>query len=310
MFRLQRRHMVVAVAALASGCEGSPVGSTAADSDVGVATSEGAAISAAMAAAQPLQAILGRGDPGFFAKFLSSRTIGNSEIYEVDGKVIIGGTAPGARLQVQDDFSGGGPIVNIHQVRPDGDIALDFSDAEAGLLGNVGVVRSDGPERFFVLQNNPRSLALTLAENGGNVGIGLANPATTLDVSGDANISGNLTVGGTKSSVATLADGRRVVLYAIESPQNWFEDFGSSRLDQGEAWVSFEAMFKETVNTAGGYHVFLTPSGECNGLYVAERRPDGFLVRELGQGTSTVSFDYRIVAPRKGFETVRLEQLP
>jgi len=34
------------------------------------------------------------------------------------------------------------------------------------------------------------------------------------------------------------------------------------------------------------------------------------VVRELGGGRSTVSFDYRVVAPRRGFETVRLSELP
>ena len=56
--------------------------------------------------------------------------------------------------------------------------------------------------------------------------------------------------------------------------------------------------------------MFFTPNADCKGLYVAERRPNGFLVRELGRGKSTVSFDYRIVAPRRGFETVRLHELP
>jgi hypothetical protein len=40
---------------------------------------------------------------------------------------------------------------------------------------------------------------------------------------------------------------------------------------------------------------------------VANKTPTGFEVRELGGGSADVSFDYRIVAHRLGFEEARLE---
>ena len=39
------------------------------------------------------------------------------------------------------------------------------------------------------------------------------------------------------------------------------------------------------------YHVFLTPNGDCKGLYIAAKTPTSFEVRELGGGTSSVRFD-------------------
>jgi hypothetical protein len=131
----------------------------------------------------------------------------------------------------------------------------------------------------------------------------------SVDASGDLNMSGNLTVTGTKSSVAQLQDGRRVALYAVESPDNWFEDFGSAQLQNGVAAVALEATFAQTVNAGMEYHVFLTPNGDCHGLYVASKTPAGFEVRELGGGTASIAFDYRIVARRRGFETVRLQEV-
>jgi len=92
----------------------------------------------------------------------------------------------------------------------------------------------------------------------------------------------------------------------VEAPENWFEDAGSGRLSNGMATVSLDLAFAETVNAAIEYHVFLTPQGECEGLYVAKKTPDGFEVRELHNGHSDVSFDYRIIAHRKGYEAVRL----
>ncbi|MBV8674146.1 MAG: hypothetical protein JOZ33_11985, partial [Acidobacteriaceae bacterium] len=112
------------------------------------------------------------------------------------------------------------------------------------------------------------------------------------------------------SETAAVAGGERhVALYAMESPQHWFEDFGAGRLENGSAAVALEPTFAETVNGASDYHVFLTPEGDCRGLYVSRKTASGFEVRELGGGQSTVAFDYRIVALRRGFENVRLEDV-
>jgi hypothetical protein len=121
--------------------------------------------------------------------------------------------------------------------------------------------------------------------------------------------SGNLGASGTKSAVVALPDDRVVELYAMESPELWFEDFGTGELSDGVAEVTLDPTFALTVNTEAGYHVFLTPNGDCEGLYVASKTAAGFEVRELRGGKSDVAFDYRIAAKRRGYESVRLEQL-
>jgi len=72
------------------------------------------------------------------------------------------------------------------------------------------------------------------------------------------------------------------------------------------ATITLEHTFAQTINTAAEYHVFLTPNGDCKGLYVAKKSGSSFEVRELGGGTSNVAFDYRVVAHRKGYENIRL----
>jgi hypothetical protein len=52
--------------------------------------------------------------------------------------------------------------------------------------------------------------------------------------------------------------------------------------------------------------VFVTPKGDCRGLYVTNETDQVFEVRELGSGTSNVAFDYRIIARRRGYEQIRL----
>ena len=119
--------------------------------------------------------------------------------------------------------------------------------------------------------------------------------------------SGDLSCSGSKSAVVPVDGGsRKVALYAVEAPENWFEDAGSAHLSNGEAVVNLESVFGQTVNTNIDYHVFLTPNGDCKGLYVAQKSATSFVVRELGGGTSNIVFDYRIMAKRKGYEQIRL----
>jgi hypothetical protein len=118
---------------------------------------------------------------------------------------------------------------------------------------------------------------------------------------------GNLYCTGSKSTVVPVDGGsRKVALYAVEAPENWFEDAGSGQLSNGEAVINLEPVFGQTVNTATDYHVFLTPKGDCEGLYVSHETSAGFEVHELRGGHSNVGFDYRVMAKRKAYENIRL----
>jgi hypothetical protein len=112
---------------------------------------------------------------------------------------------------------------------------------------------------------------------------------------------------GTAAGLILRAGGTRwVAMSAIESPVNWFEHAGSARLANGAAIVELDPTFIQTVNTGQECQVFLTPYGDCKGLYVSNRTASSFEVYELGGGTASLSFGYRIMAVRKNYETVRL----
>ena len=121
-----------------------------------------------------------------------------------------------------------------------------------------------------------------------------------VDTKGDTHATGS------KSAVVPLRSGEMVKVFSMESPEVWFEDFGVGRLTGGVSAISLESKFAQTVNLAMGYHVFLTPKGDCKGLFVSSETKHGFEVRELGGGRSSVEFDYRIVAHRNGYEGERL----
>jgi hypothetical protein len=117
---------------------------------------------------------------------------------------------------------------------------------------------------------------------------------------------GNLSCTGTKNAVVPIDGGnRRVAMSAIESPQNWFEDVGEAELVNGSAVIHLDPDFIQTVNAKTNYKVFPVPNGDCKGLYVTNKTSESFEVRELGGGTSSIQFDYRIMALRKNYENVR-----
>jgi hypothetical protein len=125
---------------------------------------------------------------------------------------------------------------------------------------------------------------------------------------GPVFITGSMTAMGAKSAaVRSKGELRRV--YSLESPESWFEDFGSSQLTAGQAAVSLEPGFADIVHT-DAYHVFLTPRGEPKGpLYISKQAPNSFTVQEAGGGTSSIGFSYRVVAKRADIEGARLEHV-
>jgi hypothetical protein len=128
---------------------------------------------------------------------------------------------------------------------------------------------------------------------------------------GNVRIDGNFSVSGTKSAVVNTKDYGNRLLYAVESPENWFEDFGTGQLVNGTAFISIEPIFAQTVNLSEDYHVFLTPVCETAILtFVTQKTSTGFSVSgvTLDNQPSQCSFDYRIVAKRLGYEDTRLAE--
>jgi hypothetical protein len=164
-----------------------------------------------------------------------------------------------------------------------------------------GINNTDGYATMFLRNYTTDTTFGTLltafdaAGNGGTGGV------CTIDVNGNISCSGFFYGG-------VLVDGgsRRVALPAIQSAENWFEDAGSGQLSSGSARVNLEPTFVQTVNTEMEYHVFLTPKGDCEGLYVSNQTPQGFEVHELRHGNSNIAFDYRIMARSRGHENLRL----
>jgi hypothetical protein len=192
-----------------------------------------------------------------------------------------------------------------------------------GVFGTAGIVgtaedgkgadfNNNGPSGFptvfmFNSTSNHNSPVMEAEGNFGSCKTGTDGnlTCTTSDVGTGL---GGITTGAGFRVVAPNGQ-RQVALYPVEAPQNWFEDFGSGQLASGAARVTVDPTYAETVDLASDYHVFLTPEGDCQGLYVSHKTAAGFEVQERGGGHSNVASSYRIVALRCGYENVRLEDM-
>jgi hypothetical protein len=153
----------------------------------------------------------------------------------------------------------------------------------------------------------PNNGVVGYSESGVGV-VGITNSRSGL---GGVFIGGLVVQGGPKSAAVPHPDGSHRLLYSMESPESWFEDFGRAKLDRGKAKVTLDPSFAAVVRT-DDYHVFLSPEGENGGLYVSRRGRAGFEVRETQRGTSSLTFSFRVVARRKDIEAPRFQsiQLP
>jgi hypothetical protein len=189
-----------------------------------------------------------------------------------------------------------------------GSSSTTSSDAWAiGVLGTA----DDGHAGVFL--NNSADWSTLYVYNAAAGGTGLASTGVfnTLMVSspgGTCGIGsgGSLSCTGPIKSLASAGSGARTVeTYGVQSPENWMEDFGTGQMEKGVAVVKIDPTFADTVSETADYHVFITPNGDSGSLYVINKTATSFEVRESKGGTSSLTFDYRIVAKRRGYEALR-----
>ena len=112
-------------------------------------------------------------------------------------------------------------------------------------------------------------------------------------------------VSGTKNAVVATDDGARL-LYAEESTEVWFTDYGFGTLVDGVAVISVDPIYAQTVNMEEPYLVFVQGYGDVQ-VYVSELGRDQFVVRAR-DGDPEAAFSYRVVAKRLQYERHRLER--
>jgi hypothetical protein len=162
---------------------------------------------------------------------------------------------------------------------------------------NIAGVRGTSDLANGVIGTSNRSIGVVGFSN--NVGVfgQSTNPASFAGLfAGNVQVTGTLSAA-VKNAVVPFPDGSKRVLHCMESPEHWFEDFGTAKLRGGRAMVKLDADFAKVITR--DYRVFLTPEGDCRGLYVRRKTAASFEVRELMGGESAVAFSYRVVGRRR-----------
>ncbi len=132
---------------------------------------------------------------------------------------------------------------------------------------------------------------------------------------GNLFIQGNYTATGFKSAAVPHPDGSHRLLYCMESPEAWFEDFGKGTLTAGKAEIKLDPDFAAVVDTST-LHVFPVSHDEHHALHIAGTSTTGFTVGAVPSSTGTAAgktatdlsgtFSYRVVAKRKDVKAERL----
>jgi hypothetical protein len=120
---------------------------------------------------------------------------------------------------------------------------------------------------------------------------------------------------GTVSEIIPTANHGRVTLTCPESPEYWYQDYGSVNLVNGRAHVDLDPITADIVVIDGDnpIRVFCTPVNmvNFNGVTIVNQTPTGFDLVELNGGTHTGKLDYNLVLkPKTNYGEGRYPQAP
>ena len=235
----------------------------------------------------------------------SSTSGGDAALYGLSHNGALGVFGFSPQFGIEGESGGNSAVGSLRSVFVNGPAAVWGDTSGAGYA--VAGTTDNGIAGEFI-----NSSASQDAMYVGNFYNGNSNVAEFAGTGGECSIFGNGDVlcTGTISASTALKDGEHAVkTYSVQSAENWYEDAGSAQLIKGVAHVQLDPAFGQTVNTGVEYHVFLTPNGDSEGLFVSNKTADGFEVHEQHGGRSNIAFDYRIMAKRAGHENERLEDV-
>ena len=180
--------------------------------------------------------------------------------------------------------------------------------------GTVGTITSsDGTHAAVLGYVQPGGNAFGVR---GSIPAGATGLAGVFD--GDVTVNGALRVYGSPKSAAVKHpnDNTYRLLYCVESPESWFEDFGEGTLAGNKADITLDPDFAALVHV-DDYHVFVTAHGPQH-LHIAQQSATGFSVVATTIGGAAGgpkpaegggTFAWRVVAKRKDIAGERLAKV-
>ncbi len=186
-----------------------------------------------------------------------------------------------------------------------------YGIANGGFAGEAVGVLAQGPPNAYglfaltgaggvaVYANEPTSSGnYVLWVTGGGSG------SVAVDDNGNAFLSGQVYTSGACQSGCSRK--RHVESFGARTSEPTIDDVGEAALRSGAAHVALDPAFANAIDGSKPYVVLVTPEGEANNIYVANRTSRGFDVREAHGGRTSIGFAYRIVAKPYGVRDQRL----
>ncbi|MEK9158190.1 MAG: tail fiber domain-containing protein [Patescibacteria group bacterium] len=123
------------------------------------------------------------------------------------------------------------------------------------------------------------------------------------DNSTKSAFTGNSAQAAGESKVDLKENGAYLATYGVDSTRGEIQLSGSSQIINGEAKVFFDFSFSSIISDQTPIKVITTPTSIMQGqLYVDSKSQYGFVVKELNS-QDTGTFDWLVIARRKGFDT-------
>jgi hypothetical protein len=108
---------------------------------------------------------------------------------------------------------------------------------------------------------------------------------------------GNTYTSGVSADIVTN-NGKRTAVYSVTSNDVKIYADGIARLENGTATISFDRNFTDVISKEGRPTITITPVGECSGICILRMDANGFTVKELNNGTSSVEFSWIAIGRR------------
>ena len=111
---------------------------------------------------------------------------------------------------------------------------------------------------------------------------------------------------GAVSTIVKDQNENPIVMFAPEAPEILFQDYGIGKLTNGMVHITLDPNLSKNIRVDAQHplKVFVQLEGDCNGVYVTNKSANGFTVKELQGGNSSVDFAWSIVATRANEEVV------
>lgn len=188
--------------------------------------------------------------------------------------------------------------------------AVDYGVYGFGQAYQTGVAggRNSGQQPVNVGMDQPNT-NIGLGIYGGVMGGWVRGMVYGMHVKGDRTslyVDGKTVTNQPIAQLVTLEDGHRVTTYVPSSTSADVYSRGKSKLANGMMYVQFSDEFKQVFANPSELVITITPSGNCNGVYVANVDANGFTVKENNGGASGVDFNWIAMGTRKDVESLKL----